>query len=112
MPHFRVIRHFYYRLFCFIYFWTAKKIVLLCTNSYLKLKPTLAHHQSQATHYQLVNKITDLSNQIIDINNRLVSQLSQQIQAQAAILDQYQRKWQWVKSPKLIKARYWLTPRS
>ena len=94
-----------------VFFFGVQKNTLALYKPYLKVEADQATYSQKVATYSPTDqqKLTDLSNQIIQINKDDVEQLSLQIDAQAAILDEYQRRNHNQTNPQIDKARYWLT---
>src|SRR5258708_36729863 len=99
-------------LFLFlVIFFGVQKNTLALYKPYLKIEADRDTYQQKVATYSKQNqqKLTDLSNQIVEINNRRVEDLALQIDAQGAILDEYQRRNHEQTNSQIDKARYWLT---
>lgn len=98
-------------LLLLIIFFGLQKNTSALYKPYLKIEADREAYQQKVATYSKENqqKLTNLSNQIIEINNRRVEDLSLQIDAQGAILDEYQRRNHEETNPQIDKARYWLT---
>jgi hypothetical protein len=92
-------------------FLASQKNTFALYKPYLKIEADRAAYQTKVAKYSPENqkKLTDLSNQIVEINNKDVALLNQQIDAQAALLDEFQRRNNFQTTPQIDKARYWLT---